>query len=50
MVRKRDVMKNELRAYFGLKSIRSWEQYGGWKLRGLDTEQIWDTLQEEHEK
>jgi len=22
MVRKRDVMKNELRAYFGLKSIR----------------------------
>ena len=50
MVRKRDVVKNELRAYFGLKSIRSWEQYGGWKLRGLDTEQIWDTLQEEHEK
>ena len=50
MVRKRDVMKNELRAYFGLKSIRSWEQYGGWKLRGLDTEQIWDTLQEEYEE
>ena len=49
MVRKRDVMKNELRAYFGLKNIRSWEQYGGWKLRGLDTEQIWDTLQEEYE-
>jgi len=23
------VMKNELRAYFGLKSIRGWEQYGG---------------------
>ena len=43
-------MKNELRAYFGLKSIRSWEQYGGWKLRGLHTEQIWDKLQEEFEK
>jgi len=55
MVRKRDVMKNELRAYFGLKSIRGWEQYGGvgyvyWKLRGLHTEQIWDKLQEEYEK
>ena len=50
MVRKRDVMKNELRAYFGLKSIRGWEQYGGWKLRGLSTEQIWDKLQEEYEK
>ena len=55
MVRKRDVMKNELRAYFGLKSIRSWEQYGGigyvyWKLRGLSTEQIWDKLQEEYEE
>ena len=40
-------MKNELRAYFGLKSIRSWEQYGGCKLRGIHTELIWDTLQEE---
>ncbi len=43
-------MKDELRAYFGLKSIRGWEQYGGWKLRGLSTEQIWDKLQEEFEK
>ena len=48
-------MKNELRAYFGLKSIRGWEQYGGigyvyWKLRGLSTEQIWDKLQEEYEE
>ena len=48
-------MKNELRAYFGLKSIRSWERYGGigyvyWKLRGLGTEQIWDKLQEEYEE
>ena len=43
-------MKDELRAYFGLKSIRGWEQHGGWKLRGLSTEQIWDKLQEEFEK
>ena len=48
-------MKNELRAYFGLKSVRGWEQYGSvgyvyWKLRGLSTEQIWDKLQEEYEK
>ena len=50
MVRKRDVMKDELRAYFGLKSIRGWEQHGGWKLRGLNTEHIWDKLQEEFEK
>jgi hypothetical protein len=50
MVRKRDVIKNELRAYFGLKSVRGWEQYGGGKLRGLSTEQIWDKLQEEYEK
>jgi len=50
MVRKRDVMKNELRAYFGLKSIRGWEQNGGWKLRGLNTEHIWDKLREEYEK
>ncbi len=50
MVRKRDVMKNELRAYFGLKSVRGWEQFGGWKLLGLNTEHIWDKLQEEYEK
>ena len=50
MVRKRDVIKHELRAYIGLKSIRGWEQYGDWKLRGLSTEQIWDKLQEEFEK
>ena len=50
MVRTRDVMKNELRAYFGLKSVRGWEQCVYWKLRGLSTEQIWDKLQEEYEK
>ena len=50
MVRKRDVMKNELRAYFGLKSVRGWEQFGGWKLLGLNTEHIWDKLQEEYEE
>jgi hypothetical protein len=43
-------MKDELRAYFGLKIIRGWEQYGGWKLRGLSTDQIWDELQEEYEE
>ena len=41
-------MKDELRAYFGLKSIGG--TIGGWKLRGLSTEQIWDKLQEEFEK
>ena len=46
MVRKRDVIKHELRAYFGLKSIRGWAQHGGWKHRGLSTKQIWDKLQE----
>ena len=43
-------MEDKLRAYFGLKSIRGWEQHGGWKLRGISTEQIWDKLQKEYEE